>query len=182
MSRVTRPNGPKGKFSFFIVSLLLCAVSVSAFQRSFIQRRKRLLSSRPSVPSRLLANSKCGGKLVESESEFDTILSIKEESAKPILAFYTASWCGPCRLTTPVVKEVMKQFAKDIEVIEIDTDELPEAAEKSGVVSIPTIQLYVRGDLQDTIVGCVAKSVLVNAVQKVLEDLEANSSKPELTP
>ena len=50
------------------------------------------------------------------------------------------------------------------------TDDLPEIAADAGVVSIPTIQIYYRGEVQDTIVGCVAKKVLSMAVEKVLED------------
>jgi thioredoxin 1 len=55
--------------------------------------------------------------------------------------------------------------------VEVCTDDLPEIAEEAGVTSIPTIQLYHEGKLLDTIVGCVAKNVLGNAVNKVLEDL-----------
>ncbi len=85
---------------------------------------------------------------------------------------YCVSLCcsGPCRLSAPVVKEVMKQFSGDIDVAEVCTDDLPEVAADAGVVSIPTIQLWYGGKLRDTIIGCVAKSVLATAVEKVLED------------
>ena len=56
-------------------------------------------------------------------------------------------------------------------MVEVCTDDLPEIAEDAGVVSIPTIKIYFRGELLDTIVGCVAKNVLGNAVNKILEDL-----------
>lgn len=64
----------------------------------------------------------------------------------------------------------MKQFAGQIDVVELCTDDLPEVAADSGVESIPTIQMFYKGQLMDTIVGCVAKSVLASAVDKVLED------------
>lgn len=89
----------------------------------------------------------------------------------PVLVLFTAPWCGPCRLTSPVVKEVMKQYQDKIEVVEISTDDLPEVASKAGVLSIPTIVIYHRGEVMDTIVGCVAKNVLARSVDKVLEDL-----------
>jgi thioredoxin-like negative regulator of GroEL len=69
------------------------------------------------------------------------------------------------------VKEVMKVFAGQIDVVEVCTDDLPEVASESGVVSIPTIQMYYKSELMDTIVGCVAKTVLSSAVEKVLEDV-----------
>lgn len=93
------------------------------------------------------------------------------ESFKPILVFYSAPWCGPCRLSNPVVKEIIRQFVPRIDVVEVCTDDLPEVAETAGVASIPTIQMYYRGELLDTIVGCVAKNVLSSAVKKILEDL-----------
>ncbi len=81
--------------------------------------------------------------------------------------------CGPCRLTVPVVKDIMKQFSGELDVVEVCTDDLAEVAEDAGVVSIPTIQFYFDGAALEThsIVGCVAKSVLSNAVQKVIEDV-----------
>jgi len=94
-----------------------------------------------------------------------------DTSAKPILVFYSAPWCGPCRLSNPVLKEIIRQFVPKIDVVEVCTDDLPEVAETTGVVSIPTIQFYYKGGLLDTIVGCVAKNVLSNAVMKILEDL-----------
>jgi thioredoxin-like negative regulator of GroEL len=69
----------------------------------------------------------------------------------------------------------MKQFSGQIDVVEICTDDLAEASADCGVVSIPTIQFYYRGELLDTIVGCVARSVLASAVTKVLDDTTSDS-------
>mmetsp|Transcript_20971 Transcript_20971/g.44883 ORF Transcript_20971/g.44883 Transcript_20971/m.44883 type:complete len:175 (+) Transcript_20971:227-751(+) len=118
--------------------------------------------------------AKSGGRLVSTDEQFDAeVLGNDDapEDALPILVLFSAPWCGPCRLTNPVVKEVMTQYAERIDVIEISTDDLPKVAERANVLSIPTIQIYHRGKVMDTIVGCVAKNVLARAVDKVLEDL-----------
>jgi len=110
--------------------------------------------------------------MIRTEKEFaDNVLS--EDLSRPVLVFFTAPWCGPCRLTVPVVKDVMKQYSGELDVVEICTDDLAEVAEESGVVSIPTIQFYYDGSALEThsIVGCVAKSVLSNAIDKVIEDV-----------
>jgi thioredoxin 1 len=73
----------------------------------------------------------------------------------------------------------MKQFSGKIDVVEICTDDLPETSAECGVVSIPTIQFYYRGELLDTIVGCVARNVLASAVTKVLEDVSVDSDTEE---
>jgi thioredoxin 1 len=70
----------------------------------------------------------------------------------------------------------MKQYSGDIDVVEVCTDDLAEVAADAGVMSIPTIKFYHGGKLLDTIVGCVAKSVLANAVDKILEDIKSTAS------
>ena len=64
---------------------------------------------------------------------------------------------GPvCHLLTPVVKDDMTEYNNQLYVVEVCTDDLPEVAAVAGVVSIPTIKMYVKGQLQDTIfVSCV---------------------------
>jgi thioredoxin 1 len=94
----------------------------------------------------------------------------------PVLVLFTAPWCGPCRLTSPVVTEIMTQYANKIHVLEISTDDLPDVAISVGVRSIPTILLYHEGIVQDIIVGCVAKNVLAHAVDKMLEELDKKKS------
>ena len=73
----------------------------------------------------------------------------------------------------------MKQFSGKIEVVEVCTDDLPDVAADAGVVSIPTIQMYHRGDILDTIIGCVARNVLASAVTKVLEDIAVPEEEEE---
>ncbi|KAL3823555.1 hypothetical protein ACHAXA_002896 [Cyclostephanos tholiformis] len=89
----------------------------------------------------------------------------------PALVLFTAPWCGPCRLTSPVVREILDQYRGRIRVLEISTDDLPDVAMDAGVRSIPTILIYHDGEVRDTIVGCVARNVLARAVDKVLEDI-----------
>lgn len=116
-----------------------------------------------------MAASKSGAKLIESTEDYQQA-AMSPEVNKPVLVFFTAPWCGPCRLSIPVVKDVVKLYAGEIDACEVCTDDLPDVASGSGVVSIPTIQMYCKGELMDTIVGCVAKSVLASAVAKVLEE------------
>lgn len=118
------------------------------------------------------AVGKSGARIIESEEAFAEITTNPSPSELPTLLFFTAPWCGPCRLSNPVVKEVMKQFTGKIDVLEVCTDDLPDVAAGANVVSIPTIQIYHGGKCLDTIVGCVAKNVLANAVQKILDDIE----------
>ena len=51
----------------------------------------------------------------------------------------------------------MKQYSGEVDVVEVCTDDLADIAEQAGIVSIPTIQFYYKGEMKETIVGCVAK-------------------------
>jgi len=114
--------------------------------------------------------AKTGGKYITTTEQYSELV-LNQEAPRPVMVFFSAPWCGPCRLSVPVVKDIMKQFSGQIEVVELCTDDLPDVASDSGVVSIPTIQMYYKGELLDTIVGCVARNVLASAVDKVLEDV-----------
>lgn len=172
---IARSNRFSGRRMLPIVSIICIILSTSfATINAFVPSSTSLIKSntRVGASSTQMGIAKSGGKMIETEQEFkDNVLS--KDLARPVLVFFTAPWCGPCRLTVPVVKDVMKQFSGELDVVEVCTDDLAEVAEESGVVSIPTIQFYYDGASLEThsIVGCVAKSVLSNAVQKVIEDV-----------
>jgi thioredoxin 1 len=123
----------------------------------------------------MAVTSKTGGKLIQTAEQYLDIV-MDDEQERPILVFWTAPWCGPCRLSIPVVKDIIKQFNNKIDVYEVCTDDLPDVASDAGVVSIPTIHIYYRGKLFDTIIGCVAKTVLANTIDKALEDIALRNS------
>lgn len=156
----------------------------------------QMLNDRQMSPFALSMVAKSGGRWISTDEQFAVeVLCQKSEiyvggeddsdgsdgkdsggngdsgRSLPVLVFFSAPWCGPCRLTNPVVKEVMKLYQSQIEVVEISTDDLSDVAANEGILSIPTIQIYYEGKIMDTIVGCVAKNVLARSVDKVLEDL-----------
>ncbi|KAL9183300.1 hypothetical protein ACHAXT_005087 [Thalassiosira profunda] len=117
--------------------------------------------------------AKPSGRPIATSDQFseEILLDGDARLETPVLVLFTAPWCGPCRLVSPVVKEVAKQYLDRVEVVEVNTDDLPDVASNAGVLSVPTILIYHGGEVRDTIVGCVAKNVLARAVDKVLEDL-----------
>ncbi|KUO15428.1 thioredoxin [Streptomyces dysideae] len=81
-------------------------------------------------------------------------------SDKPVLVDFWAAWCGPCRQLTPSLEAIVAEHGGKIEIVKLNIDENPATAAQFGVMSIPTMNVYVGGELAKTIVGAKPKAAL----------------------
>ena len=79
------------------------------------------------------------------------------QSTKHVLLDFWASWCGPCRMLSPVVDEVAEERT-DVKVGKVNVDEQPELAGQFGVMSIPTLLVFEQGKLVRQAVGARPKA------------------------
>ena len=84
---------------------------------------------------------------------------------KPVLVDFWATWCGPCRKVAPILEEIAAQHGDKIDVIKLDTDANPATTAQYGVVSIPTMNVYVKGEVVKTIVGAHPKPKLLRELE-----------------
>ena len=74
------------------------------------------------------------------------------QSDKTVLLDFWASWCGPCRMLSPVVDQVAEE-RPDVKVGKVNVDEQPELAAQFGVMSIPALLVFKNGKLVNQSVG-----------------------------
>ena len=90
------------------------------------------------------------------------------KSTTPVLVDFWAEWCGPCRAVAPILEEISNEYAGKIKIVKLNTDEEGSVAMKYGISSIPTMNLFVGGEVVKSIVGARPKPAIVRELSEYI--------------
>jgi thioredoxin len=85
-----------------------------------------------------------------------------------IIDFY-ADWCGPCRMVSPVLEELAREYAGKIDVFKVNTEEQQELASLFGISSIPSILFVPKADKPQMALGALPRETLKKGIREVLK-------------
>ena len=104
------------------------------------------------------------------EHKFTTASFDKEvlESDTPVLVDFYADWCGPCKMMAPIIAQIAEEYDGKVKVGKCNIDEEDGLARMYRVMSIPTMKIFVKGEVAASIVGAVSKDELEEEIKKVL--------------
>jgi thioredoxin 1 len=85
-------------------------------------------------------------------------------SDKPVLIDFWASWCGPCRMLSPVISEIAEEFGDKVKVCKVNVDQEGDLAAAFHVSSIPTLVVLKDGKITNSMVGVRPKAQIVGMI------------------
>lgn len=92
---------------------------------------------------------------------------VLESDGVAVIDFW-AEWCGPCRMLTPIIEDLHKEYDGKVKVGKLNVDQNPEVSMKYGVRSIPTILILKNGEVVDKHVGVTTKQALATKIDAQL--------------
>jgi len=92
---------------------------------------------------------------------------VEDAQGLSIVDFW-AEWCGPCKMVTPIVEEMAKEYAGKVNFFKVDVDSNTSTAQRFNIRSIPTLLFFKNGQIVETIIGLKSKKELTEVVEKHL--------------
>jgi thioredoxin 1 len=93
---------------------------------------------------------------------------IVTKSDKPVVLDFWAEWCSPCRIISPIMEELSKEYEKEVKIVKCDVDKNSELCEKFHIRSIPAVFFLKQGKIFDSKVGAGNKQSFVKKIELLL--------------
>ena len=83
-----------------------------------------------------------------------------------VLIDFFATWCGPCRMIAPTLEKVQEKMGEKVAIYKVDVDEDEKLARNFGIMSIPTLIVFVNGEFKDKHVGFITEPEIIEMLEK----------------
>ncbi len=101
---------------------------------------------------------------IPNETEFDTLV----QNETVLVVDCTATWCGPCKLISPLIDKLAEEYSDRAKVFKLDLDENRPVAKRFGIKSIPAVMFFKQGELMEILVGVKPYEEFTGAIEKYL--------------
>jgi thioredoxin 1 len=90
-------------------------------------------------------------------------------SSTPVLVDFTADWCPPCKMVEPVLEQIAADESGRLKVVSLDVDDNPVTTLNYGVLSMPTLALFVGGEVVAQLIGARPRTVIMRELERHLQ-------------
>lgn len=105
------------------------------------------------------------GIVTLTSATFDEVV---QSSSTPILVDFWAEWCAPCKAIAPVLADIAVEQVGHLAIAKLNVDDHGDIAQRFGVMSIPTLLVFDKGELQKTLRGALGKGRLLQELSEFL--------------
>ena len=102
-------------------------------------------------------------KMITNVEEFESVIQ-----TGTVLVDFFATWCGPCKMLSPVLEELSEEMNGKATIVKVDVDELGDIAAKYRIMSIPALFVFKDGELKEKVVGFQPKPALTKLIERNL--------------
>ncbi len=100
-----------------------------------------------------------------TDATFDAVVL---KSPTPVLVDYWADWCAPCKQIAPIIDELSETYAGRVVFAKLDTNDNPQVPVAQGILGLPTLQIFVGGQVVSSMTGGKTKAALIKAIEQHL--------------
>ncbi|MBU2540815.1 MAG: thioredoxin [Candidatus Omnitrophica bacterium] len=90
------------------------------------------------------------------------------EGEKPAMVDFYTTWCGPCKIVSPIIEELAEEYKGRFKVAKVNVEEAQNVATKYSIMSVPTLLFFKAGRVIDQVVGVLSKQQLKIKMDKFL--------------